>query len=93
MCHLALEKALKGILIKQKNIFPPKTHNLAFLIENIDLKINEEDKKFLFTLNKIYVPTRYPESLSLLMDEYNKDRTNNILNTAQRIQSWIIKNY
>ncbi len=91
MCHLSLEKALKGLLIKVKNVFPPKTHNLTFLIESLGIEFSEDDKKFLFSLNKVSVPTRYPESLSKLLEEFNSTTTEEILITTERIQQWIIK--
>lgn len=30
MCHLSLEKALKGLLIKKTGEFPSKTHSLMY---------------------------------------------------------------
>ncbi len=35
MCHLAIEKALKGLYAQKLNEIPPKTHNLIFLVEKI----------------------------------------------------------
>jgi hypothetical protein len=50
-----------------------------------------EDSKyeFLFMLNKISVPTRYPEDLRKLVAAYSKERTDNILNRTKEIQLWI----
>ena len=39
MCHLSLEKVLKGLLLKKANSFPPKTHNLLYLIDKIQLQL------------------------------------------------------
>jgi Uncharacterized conserved protein related to C-terminal domain of eukaryotic chaperone, SACSIN len=36
MCHLSIEKALKGLYQKHLNEIPPKVHNLIFLIEKLD---------------------------------------------------------
>ena len=33
MCHLSLEKALKGLYIKRTGKFPIKSHSLVFFIE------------------------------------------------------------
>jgi hypothetical protein len=42
MCHLSIEKALKGLFIKRyNNEAPPKTHNLIFLCEKIGLGLSE----------------------------------------------------
>ena len=32
MCHMALEKALKGLYQARRGEVPPKTHNLVYLI-------------------------------------------------------------
>lgn len=37
MCHLSIEKALKGIYQNRLDKIPPKVHNLIFLIEKIVL--------------------------------------------------------
>src|SRR5260221_13689304 len=67
MCHLSLEKALKGLFVKKKNIFPPKTHNLLYVIEKLELQLPEEYDKFVSALNKVSIPTRYPEDLKKLL--------------------------
>ena len=61
-------------------------------MESIGIEFSEEDKKFLFSLNKVSVPTRYPENLSKLMEEFNSITTQEILFSTERIQKWIIKN-
>ena len=45
MSHLSIEKALKGIFIKKLKEAPPKTHNLLYIIELIDLTLPENKKK------------------------------------------------
>jgi len=66
MCHLSLEKALKGLLIKTTEEFPSKSHSLIYFVEKIGLKLSESNYEFLFILNKISVPTRYPDNLKKL---------------------------
>lgn len=41
MCHLVIEKALKGLYAKNLKDLPPKTHNLVYLAEKIKLKLPE----------------------------------------------------
>jgi len=89
MCHLSLEKALKGLLIKTKGEFPSKSHSLIYFVEKIGLHMEETFYEFLFMLNKISVPTRYPEDLRKLFVAYSKERTFNILNRTKEIQLWI----
>jgi len=89
MCHLSLEKVLKGLLVKSKGEFPSKSHSLIYFVEKLELKMEDSYYEFLFTLNKISVPTRYPEDLRKLFSAYSKERTINILNRTKEIQLWI----
>jgi len=89
MCHLSLEKALKGLLVKTKGEFPSKSHSLIYFVEKMELKMDDSYYEFLFTLNKISVPTRYPEDLRKLVSAYTKDRTNTIMYKTKEIQTWI----
>jgi HEPN domain-containing protein len=89
MCHLSLEKALKGLSIKRTGEFPPKSHSLIYFVEKIGLQISDSRYEFLFTLNKISIPTRYPEDLQKLFDTYTKEKTEDILKRAKETQVWI----
>lgn len=89
MCHLSLEKALKGLLTKTTGEFPSKSHSLIYFVDKIGLELNESTYEFVFTLNKISVPTRYPDNLRKLFSEYTKERTESILNQTKELQAWI----
>lgn len=89
MCHLSLEKALKGLLVKTTGEFPPKSHSLIYFVEKIGLEISEPYYEFIFMLNKISVPTRYPSDLRKLFAEYTHEKTESILNKTKELQLWI----
>lgn len=89
MCHLSLEKALKGLLIKKTGEFPSKTHSLMYFVEKMELQLNDVYYEFLFTLNKISIPIRYPENLRKLFSAYTTEKTESILNQTKEIQLWI----
>ena len=89
MCHLSLEKALKGALIKRKDETPPKSHNLIYLIEKTKLKPDDEDYKFIFQLNDVSIPTRYPEDLRKLIRVYKKATTQEMMVKTKKILKWI----
>jgi len=59
--HLVLEKLLKAIFVKQKKLFPPKTHNLLFLIDELKLEMSAEDLDFFEEVNTFNISTRYPD--------------------------------
>jgi HEPN domain-containing protein len=89
MCHLSLEKALKGLLIKKTGEYPSKIHSLIYFVEKLELSLEEPDYEFVFMLNKISVPTRYPDDLRKLFATYTKEKTELILNQTKKFQSWI----
>jgi HEPN domain-containing protein len=89
MCHLSLEKALKGLLIKRTGEFPSKSHSLIYFVDKLELELNDSFYEFLFMLNKISVPTRYPDDLRKLFAAYTKERTESILNQTKEVQLWI----
>lgn len=35
MCHLSIEKALKGLFYQLRKEFPPRTHSLLYLLDAI----------------------------------------------------------
>ena len=89
MCHLSIEKALKGLYIKTTKKFPLKTHNLLYFVTKLDLKMNQSDIEFVSFLNNVSIPTRYPESLKSLITTFTKDVTNEILTKTINLQLWI----
>ncbi|MFH0866104.1 MAG: HEPN domain-containing protein [Bacteroidota bacterium] len=91
MCHLTLEKALKGLIVKKFDKVPSKIHNLIFLADELDLKLTEEQLKFIYKLNAHSITTRYPEELKKLIKVYNFEITEQILTNTKEIHQWIKK--
>jgi len=61
MCHLSLEKALKGLYLKRRNEHPVKSHDLVYFVQKIELEIDAGNFEFILRLNRLSVPTRYPD--------------------------------
>lgn len=51
--------------------------------------LSDSDLDFLFALNKLSVPTRYPENLKDFIKEFNQVDTEKILNTSKKTLQWI----
>jgi HEPN domain-containing protein len=90
-CHLALEKALKGLYEKRLSEIPPKVHNLLYLIEKIGLELPDDLFKWIFALNRISIPISYPEDLRKMQKEYNNKKTKEIIQTTREILKWLKK--
>lgn len=89
MCHLAIEKALKGIYQKNCGGVPPKTHNLVYLAERVQIELPGELGDFVFSLNHAGVPTRYPDDLQRMLKDYTKEKTNEIVNKSKEVVKWL----
>lgn len=93
MCHLSVEKALKGLYQKKLKEVPPKVHNLIYFLNKLGVKPPENIGRFLVRLNEASVITRYPEELDKLRKEYTKAVVKEILSKSKEALKWIKKWY
>ena len=89
MCHLAIEKALKWLYQFRLNEVPPKVHNLIYLVEKIGLSPSEKLYNAIFELNRVSIPTRYPDDLTKMISEYKKKNTLEIINNSKEVLKWL----
>ena len=89
ICHLSLEKALKAIYIERLAKLPPKTHNLIYLIDTMQLEVRNEDDESFNLINDVSVLIRYPQDLKALLGHYGKEETEEVLNGAKKVIEWI----
>jgi HEPN domain-containing protein len=89
MCHLSVEKALKGAYMAYRTELPPRTHNLPFLANGLPLSFSEEQTVFLSDLSRASVTTRYPEEMDSLIAEFSESKTRRILQQVQEIVQWL----
>jgi HEPN domain-containing protein/acid stress-induced BolA-like protein IbaG/YrbA len=72
MCHLAVEKALKGSYASKTADMPPRTHNLVYLAEKAEIELPVDLSEFLTTMDNVSVPTRYPDELKQMRKVYTQ---------------------
>jgi HEPN domain-containing protein len=89
MCHLCLEKALKGLFVKRLNQFPPKLHDLMYFVDNLEIEPEQSHTDFMMWLNRMGVTTRYPEDLRNMIKLFSQEATNNTYLETKTIQQWI----
>ena len=89
MCHLSIEKALKGLYQERLKEIPPKVHNLVYLLNKIGVKPSEPTGKFLIKLNEASIVTRYPEELDELQKNFTQLVVRNILLKSKEALEWI----
>ncbi len=89
MCHLSVEKALKGLYQMRLKEIPPKVHNLIFLVEKVGLELPDDLYDLVFNLNRVSIPTRYPNDLRQMQKDYNKKKTKEILEKSKEVMKWL----
>ena len=89
MCHLAVEKAIKGLFQAKLDKEPPKIHHLMQLLSGTGCVPPEKIERFLIRLNEASVRTRYPEDIAFITSQYTKSATKEILAEGKEVIKWI----
>lgn len=93
MCHLSLEKALKGLYLIIYKKDPPRTHSLVYLVELIKCELPDKVLTIIEFLDDISAPTRYPEDLDQLKKMYDKEKTGKIVQQTKKALQCLKKFY
>ena len=93
MCHLSLEKALKGLYVQRLEKDAPRTHALIYLVETIKLKLPKNILSIIEFLHDVSIPTRYPDDLEKLTKVYDKKISRNIVSKTKAALSCLKKHY
>jgi HEPN domain-containing protein len=89
MCHLAVEKALKALYVKEISMAAPKLHSLVYLAQAIKIDMPDTIKEFIDNLDEVSVPTRYPDELERLLKEYSEGKTQLVFKKAEEALKWL----
>jgi HEPN domain-containing protein len=91
MCHLSIEKILKGLYEAASEKVAPKTHNLIYLSKTIGLNIPENHLETVESLNGLSVVTRYPEDIDEMVRAFKKDKVGEYLKRTKELLKWLKK--
>ena len=89
MCHLSIEKVLKGLYLKRIELIPPKLHVLNYFLEKLNLVLPADLIDFIDNMDDAGVATRYPESLSIISSKYTKEKALFIISKTKEMLEWI----
>ncbi|MBI5326123.1 MAG: HEPN domain-containing protein [Ignavibacteriae bacterium] len=89
MIHLSIEKTLKGLWAKNHQQDAPKTHDLIYLVNKLQINPPEEIYQTISEIDEVSVPTRYPEILKALIQGYPKERTGSIFSKSKKVHEWL----
>jgi HEPN domain-containing protein len=88
MCHLAVEKALKGLYYEKLREIPPRSHSFVYLLNAIGIVPPEKPGKFITRLSEASIPTRYPEDLAKVQQVYTEGVVKDILAGGKEAIAW-----
>jgi HEPN domain-containing protein len=88
--HLALEKLLKALWIKESVITtPPYTHDLQKLCDELRLEMSPEDYDFLSIINSWNIRGRYPDYTKRLYKNTTDKYLNEQISKVETLKKWL----
>lgn len=89
--HLVIEKLLKALYAKNNKNAPhaPKSHDLLYLSEKMELKLTEEQKDLLDTITSFNMNARYDDYKKEFYFKCSDDYTNEQINNIEEVRTWI----
>lgn len=88
---LVLEKLCKANWVKNhQSNHPPRIHNLIYLLDSFNLKMDQTQRAFLEKMNSFQIEGRYPDYKNTLYKMCDKKFTENILLQANETRLWLL---
>lgn len=89
--HLALEKVLKALVVKETKKHAPYTHSLPLLVSKIPREVPEDIVKKLAVFMEFYIESRYPEERKRFYKKCTKNFSHRKLNEIQEVFKWLAR--
>ena len=90
--HLMLEKLAKAIWVKHhEENFPPKIHNIAWLLGGSNVDLGKDNMEFLTNFNDFQLSSRYPDYLNKIHGICTESFTINELTTVKEIKTCLLE--
>ena len=93
MCHLSIEKLLKGLIVKESGDHAPYTHNLVYLAGKLSLEFSKEQLEILEEMNDFNIEARYPDEKKEFYKRATVELARRYLKTAGGLREWLKKRY
>jgi HEPN domain-containing protein len=87
--HLALEKLLKALVVKQTRQHAPCTHSLPLLASRLSFEIPDEFKRKFAKFMEFYFEARYPEEQKKFYQKCTRKFTEQNLNEVEDVFRWL----
>ena len=87
--HLAVEKILKAIYVKKKEVHAPQIHNLFRLAEHSSIVLSPEQKDALIRITAFNLESRYPDEKRSFRKKCDEAFTSSELSQVKEVFQWL----
>ncbi len=92
-CHLALEKLIKGVLVKHTNEPAPYSHDLSFLAKRAGIILTPDTVMELNTITTFNIAGRYDDEKREFRKKSTKEYTEKYVDQTKNLILWLKENY
>ena len=89
--HLALEKALKALVVKESGEHAPFTHSLMMLAQKANIEQTEDLIDNLAEYTSFNIEARYPDEKKTFYDQCTKEFAYEKFTEMEELYKWLIK--
>ncbi len=89
MCHLGLDKGLKGLYVNKTGKSALKTNNLIILLKAVGIMPPPKIGKVIAKVKRGSIPPRYPENVEEISKHYTAQVVREILEECREAIKWI----
>ena len=89
--HMVIEKLLKALYAKNNKGAPyaPKTHDLLYLAEKLNLELTEEQEVILNEITTFNLSTRYDDYKRAFYNKCTDEYTEEQINKIKEVKAWL----
>lgn len=91
MCQQSIEKYLKALHLKKREVEAPRSHNLPFLLGRVAIEVPQDDRQFLAELSSFYISGRYPTYKMKVSAIITRKKAKEYLRKSSEFLKWIKK--
>ncbi len=92
-CHLALEKLLKGFIVKHTKKSAPLEHNLVRLAKEAGFNLSDEQNDLLADITTFNIKARYDDYKTNFYKKATLTYAQKYINETKNLILWLKKNY
>lgn len=89
--HLAMEKLLKALVVKQTEKHAPFTHSLPLLMSKLTIDVPDEIKDNLNYFMEFFIEARYPDQQRDFYNKCTSEFTRKNLDKVREVYQWFLQ--